>query len=152
VQREWHRLIHADRPAGWPHQFKTRPMAQIRHLQLSRRGDTRLAGCFGCHTGTHAALGTRRSDASLLAGASQGQQAGNHPVFAVGNDGDLSTQDLDKRNACRHLLVLSNFTHTARSAGSPRRGPTPPPHHSAGEPFQSTTTHGLDRTATGLRV
>jgi hypothetical protein len=50
-------------------------MAQIRHLQLSRRGDTRLAGCFGCHTGTHAALGTHRSDASLLAGASQSQRA-----------------------------------------------------------------------------
>jgi len=114
VQRGWHRLIGADRPEGWEHQLKTAALVQLGHVRLWRFGDKQAADDrWGFHLGGAGSIGTHRSYASVLAGASLGWQKGRNPVFAVGNDGDLIIQDMENREAFRHLLLFSNLSLSA---------------------------------------
>ena len=114
VQRSWHRLIGADRPEGWEQQLKTAALVQLGHVRLWRFGDKPAADDrWGFHLGGAGSIGTHRSYASVLAGASLGWQKDRNPVFAVGNDGDLIIQDMENREAFRHLLLFSNLSLSA---------------------------------------
>jgi lipid A 3-O-deacylase len=126
AQRFVHRnLTRSPRPEGWDQQLGGRIGAQLSHLRIYRFGDNQENDRFGFQLGGGGAAGSLRSYAMVSAAMLVGDLKGTDSPIAIGNEGDLVTQDFNNRDQFKRFHGFVAGAATAVGYSYFLRGKTP---------------------------